>query len=199
MKKGLINIKIFLKTLLEGVLTRLRGYTKAEGFIILLLLYFFSSYGRLRTHIQSFLSTITVLEGKAIILPLLTTSINILLLVIISTLISYIFGLFKKDDDLAKSKVELLNNIEYYVISLEDIEVWAKNKGLYNKVPEDLWVELRKAKSDSIFKTYNTELTLKSLNVRNIKDNNLIRVQSRILDLLNTYGACLPSGSYNYI
>lgn len=40
MKKGISNIKNYIQTLLAGVLTRLRGYTKIQGFITLLLFVF---------------------------------------------------------------------------------------------------------------------------------------------------------------
>ena len=135
MKKGINNIKFYIQNLIAGVLTRLRVYTEVKGFITLLLFIFF--FPKLKEILWSFLSTVTVLKDHYYLLLIITTSIFIVFIAIVISLISLIFTSFKKGEDLAEGKFNKLNS-EYCAISFEDLEVFAKNNGLYNKVPEYL-------------------------------------------------------------
>jgi hypothetical protein len=106
------------------------------------------------------------------------------LCIIFTTLINVIFQWFKEYNVLLNDGDILKLNMEYYPISLENIEHWAKMNDLHHKVPENMWNELRIALEKCKVKNYNVKITLNILKIRNNNMQNLIKINEEIIKLL---------------
>lgn len=76
-------------------------------------------------------------------------------------------------------------NMGFFILSIEDLEVYANKNGIYHKVPEDLWIEYRAAKESCSVKGFNAKITGKLLKIRVKKYNNFLDLYNRILNLLD--------------
>lgn len=102
--------------------------------IILLISLFLSPYIKL-TVFNLLSSRLAITQSKLVIF-ILTFIISMLLFRIIVTFIDMILNNFRGDNK--KLKEESIPILEYYPVSIENLEHWAKIQGLHDKVPEDI-------------------------------------------------------------
>ena len=89
-----------------------------------------------------------------------------------------------------KQKNTIYSDLEFkskkvYSFYILDLESWAKDNKLYNKIPDNLWKELRIAKSNLNFKyiSYN-RISFIYLLKRYRKINNFMKINTKIFKLL---------------
>ena len=90
-----------------------------------------------------------------------------------------------KQDNIKYSDIKLYKSKKVYTFFLLDLESWARDNNLYNKVPDNLWKELRVAKGNLDFKfiSYN-RISFRYLLKRYRKINYFMKINTKIFKLL---------------
>lgn len=110
---------------------------------------------------------------------ILAIPISIFITFVIQTCIEVILNWFK---DACKP----VDKIELDKIKLDNVfyggsRVMSKEKGLYHKVPSNLWISLKDAKDNCIIKNYNSELSKNNLKIRYNNYEKYIQISLKII------------------
>lgn len=169
-----------MKYIINFLLENFYAFIKPKNIFILVLAFFFLT--DIRYYINKLLIYILDDTVNVYVLTFISFLLSVLLFRFIIGLINILFQKFLVDDkkNLDVSKIFL----DYDVISSENLEHWAKLNGLYNKVPESLWIELREEIKSCKFKNYNTNITLNNIKLKNNSLENLVKIKAKIIRLL---------------
>lgn len=179
-------IKKIIKNSLKRIFNNLQLYTKGEGFIIIILMFYIFPYIRIKIFtFLYFLCKKMLHESYSSIVetlvPYLSFFICLIICIIISSVIIAIYLEIRYPascDD--KSSTTVITN-DYTFVSMEDIESWAIKNNLYNNVPASLWQKYKRAKDDCFIKNYNAEFSLEILNKRNYAYSEFVKIRNEII------------------